>query len=165
MSGVRMAKKRSLTPQQGMFFEEFEAGQTIISAGRTVTEADVVAFAGLTGDWTPLHTDAVYAAGQPFGQRIAHGLLGLSIASGLAMRLGFLNETILAFREISEWKFSLPVMLGDTLHMRATVTETKPVRRMGGGLVSFKVELVNQEEEVAQHGLWIVLVKGQPDNP
>jgi acyl dehydratase len=157
-----MAEKRALSPQKGFYFEEFEVGQSITSPGRTVTEADVVAFAGLTGDWTPLHTDAVYAAGQLFGQRVAHGLLALAVASGLAMRLGFLNDTLLAFREISGWKFSLPVLLGDTLHMRAVVAETKPVRRLGGGLVSFAVEVINQEEKVVQHGAWVVLVKGQP---
>ncbi len=157
-----MPEKRTLSPQKGFFFEEFEVGQTITSPGRTVTEADVVSFAGLTGDWTPLHTDAVYAASQPFGQRVAHGLLGLSIASGLAMRLGFLNETILAFREIREWKFSLPIKLGDTVHMQARVSETKSVPRLGGGLVSFEIELLNQDGQIVQHGVWVVLVKSQP---
>lgn len=158
-----MAEIRTLSPQKGLFFEEFEPGQSITSAARTVTEADVVAFAGLTGDWTALHTDAIYAASQPFGERVAHGLLGLAIASGLAMRLGFLNETILAFREINAWKFSLPIRLGDTIHMRATVSDTKPARRLGGGLVSFEVQVINQEDKIVQHGTWVVLVKSQTD--
>jgi 3-hydroxybutyryl-CoA dehydratase len=159
-----MAEKRTLTARTGLYFEEFEVGLSITSAARTVTEADVVAFAGLTGDWTSIHTDAVYASTHPFGQRVAHGLLGFSIASGLAMRMGFLNETILAFREISEWKFSLPIYLGDTIHMQATVSETRPVHRLGGGLVTLDVEVLNQEQKIVQHGKWIVLVKNRSES-
>ncbi len=160
-----MAEKRSLSDQRGFYFEEFEVGQSIRSAGRTVTEADVVGFAALTGDWTAIHTDAVYAARHPFGQRVAHGLLGLSIASALAARLGFLEETILAFREISEWKFSLPIYLGDTIHIQATVSETKPVRRLGGGLVTLDVEVLNQEDKIVQRGKWTLLMKSRESDP
>jgi len=150
-----------LTVRSGLFFEEFEPGQTIVSPARTITEADVVSFAALSGDWNAIHTDAVYAAEHTFGQRVAHGLLIMSIASGLAMRLGFLEETALAFREIGDWKFSLPVYIGDTVHLRATVTETKAMARLGGGLVSLKVEVVNQDDKVVQRGTWSVLVKGR----
>jgi acyl dehydratase len=145
----------------GLFFEEFEEGQSITSMGRTVTEADVVAFAALSGDWNTIHTDAEYAAGQPFGQRVAHGALVLSIATGLANRLGFLEETALALREIGSWKFSLPVFFGDTVRVRATVIGTKAMPRLGGGLVTLKVEILNQEDKVVQRGTWGVLVKGQ----
>lgn len=150
-----------LTVRTGLFFEEFEVGQTIVSPARTITEADVVSFAALSGDWNAIHTDAVYAAEHAFGQRVAHGLLIMSIASGLAMRLGFLEETALAFREIGDWKFSLPVYIGDTVRLRATVTETKAMARLGGGLVSLKVEVVNQDDKVVQRGTWSVLVKGR----
>ena len=150
-----------LAIRTGLFFEEFEPGQTIVSPGRTITEADVVSFAALSGDWNAIHTDAVYAATQPFGQRVAHGLLIMAITSGLADRLGFLEGTALAFREIGDWKFSLPVYIGDTIHLRATVTETKAMARLGGGLVSLKVEVVNQEDKVVQRGTWSVLIKGQ----
>jgi 3-hydroxybutyryl-CoA dehydratase len=156
-----MAEPKELTVRKGLFFEEFEVGQTITSVGRTVTEADVVAFAALSGDWNSIHTDAEFAAHHPFGQRVAHGLLCMSIASGLAMRLGFLEETALAFREIGDWKFSLPVFMGDTIYVRATVTETKPMRRLGGGLVTFKVEILNQDDKVVQRGTWGLLVKSQ----
>jgi acyl dehydratase len=157
-----MDDKRTLAARQGLYFEEFEAGQSIASAGRTVTEADVMAFAGLSGDWNAIHVDAEYAKQGLFGQRVAHGLLGLSMASGLAVQLGFMRETVLAFRDIGEWKFSLPIYLGDTIHMRATVVETRPMARLGGGMVTFKVELLNQEEKVVQRGTWTVLVKGRP---
>jgi 3-hydroxybutyryl-CoA dehydratase len=156
-----MGEKRTLAARQGLYFEEFEIDQSVTSAGRTVAEADVMAFAGLSGDWNAIHVDAEYAKQGPFGQRVAHGLLGLSIASGLAVQLGFMRETVLAFREIGEWKFSLPIYLGDTLHLRATVAETKPMARLGGGMVTFKVELLNQEDKVVQRGTWTVLVKSQ----
>jgi 3-hydroxybutyryl-CoA dehydratase len=156
-----MTEKRTLTATRGLTFEEFEVGQSITSVGRTVTEADVVGFAALSGDWTRIHTDAVYAAQHPFGQRVAHGLLGLSIAAALAVRLGFLEETVLAFREIGEWKFSQPIYLGDTIHVRATVAGTKPLRRLGGGLVTFKVEVLNQDDVVVQRGTWGLLVRSR----
>ena len=154
--------EKTLPARTGLYFQEFEIGQSIVSPGRTVTEADVVAFAALSGDWNAIHTDAVYAAEHPFGQRVAHGLLIVAIASGLAMRLGFLEDTVLAFREIEGWKFSLPVHIGDTVHLRAVVSETRAMPRLAGGQVSLKVEIVNQENNVVQRGTWCVLVKSRP---
>ncbi|MGC9333090.1 MAG: MaoC/PaaZ C-terminal domain-containing protein [Anaerolineae bacterium] len=150
-----------LDVRKGMHFEEFEVGQSVTSGGRTVTEADIVSFSYLSGDWNTIHTDAEYAAQHPFGQRVAHGLLVLSIATGLANRLGFMEETVLAFREIGSWKFSLPTYIGDTIRVRATVSESKPMGRLGGGLVTFKVEIVNQKDEVVQRGTWTVLVRSR----
>ena len=156
-----MTEKRTLAAPRGLYFEEFEIGQSVTSVGRTVTEADVVGFAALSGDWTTIHTDAVYAAEQPFGQRVAHGLLGLSIASALAVRLGFLEGTVLAFREIGEWKFSLPIFFGDTIRVRVTVAESRPMGRLGGGRVTFRVQILNQDDQVVQRGTWGLLVKSQ----
>ncbi len=156
-----MSEKRTLEPRVGLYFEEYAVGQTATSVGRTVTEGDIINFAMLSGDWNPIHTDAVYAAGQPFGQRVGHGLLGLSIASGLAVRMGFMDETVLAFREIDAWKFSLPIHIGDTLRVRLRVTEVKAVPRLGGGMVSAEVELLNQEDQAAQRGVWKMLVKSK----
>ena len=157
-----MTEKRALQAPRGLYFEEFEVGQTVTSAGRTVTEADVVGFAALSGDWTTIHTDAVYAAQEPFGQRVAHGMLVLSIAVALATRLGFMEGTVLAFREIDEWKFGLPVFFGDTVRVRVTVSETKAMDRLGGGLVTFRVRILNQDDQVVQRGTWGVLVKCRP---
>lgn len=156
-----MTEPQQLRTRTGMYFEEFEVGQSITSVGRTVTESDVVAFAALSGDWNAIHTDAVHAAQHVFGQRVAHGLLCMAIASGLAMRLGFLEGTVLAFREIGVWKFSLPVFIGDTIHVRATVAEIKAMRRLGGGLVTLKVEILNQDDKVVQRGNWAVLVESR----
>ncbi len=157
---------KEFTPSsKSLYFEEFEPGLTITSAGRTITEADVVAFAALTGDWTRIHTDAVYAASHPLGQRVAHGLLGMSIAVALAIRLGFLEESVLAFREINDWKFSLPIHLGDTIHMHATVVEKKRVPRLGSGMVTLEVEILNQNGDAVQRGKWGFLVKSKESKP
>jgi 3-hydroxybutyryl-CoA dehydratase len=150
------------TAKRGMYFEEFAIGQTIITAGRTVTEHDVVSFAGLSGDFNQLHTDAEFAKTTPFGQRVAHGLCVLSIVSGLAVQTGVMEGTILAFREISEWKFSLPVFIGDTIHAELLVTETKPFPRLGGGLVGIALTVKNQKGETVHRGKWLVLMASRP---
>lgn len=154
-----MTETKGLPTRQDLYFEDYEVGLTVTSQGRTITETDIVSFAALTGDWNAIHTDAEYSARQMFGQRVAHGLLVLSIASGLVIRLGFMEETVLAFRELGEWKFSLPVFIGDTVRVRVTVIEAKLMRRLGGGLVRTKVEVLNQEDKVVQRGTWGVLVK------
>jgi 3-hydroxybutyryl-CoA dehydratase len=145
----------------GLSFDDFQIGQTLTSEAITIREADVRAFAALTGDSNPIHLDAEYAATQVFGQRVAHGLLGLSIAVGLAWKVSFLEGSFLALREIDRWKFSAPIYLNDRVQVRATVREKKPVRRMGGGLITYAVEIVNQSGEVVQHGDWILLVINQ----
>jgi 3-hydroxybutyryl-CoA dehydratase len=150
--------EKPLPSLTGLYFEEYEIGQSVTSVGRTITEADVVGFAGLTGDWTSIHVDAEYAAQHPFGQRVAHGLLGLSVASALAVRLGFMEGTVLAFREINDWKFSLPIFFGDTIRVRASVVGLKAMPRLGGGSVTFKVEILNQDDKVVQRGKWTVLM-------
>ena len=144
---------------KGRFFEEFEVGQQITSMGRTIAETDIIAFAGLTGDYNQIHTDAEFSKNTPFGQRVAHGLLGLSIASGLAMRTGILEGTVIAFREVNEWKFIKPVFIGDTIHVNLIVMETKALRRIGGGSVLIEVNVLNQNDEIVMKGFWLVLVK------
>ena len=109
-----------------------------------------------------IHTDAVYAATTPFGQRVAHGLLGLAIASGLAVRSGVLEGTVLAFREIREWKFSQPVFIGDTLTVEMHVTEVKAFPRLGGGSVVLELNVLNQGGAVVMKGSWNVLVQSRP---
>jgi 3-hydroxybutyryl-CoA dehydratase len=136
-------------------------GDEVISHGRTVTEADIVAFAALTGDYNPLHCDAEYAKGTIFGERIAHGLLGLSIASGQAERLGFLEGTVEAFTSL-EWKFRGPIKIGDTVHVEAKVARKKEMRRLGGGFVVFDVAVINQRDEAVQKGQWTVLIRSKP---
>lgn len=147
---------------RGMYFEEFSVGQRIISPGRTLTEADIVNFAGISGDYNQIHTDSVYAAQSPFGQRVAHGLLGLSIASGLVVQTGMMEGTILAFREINEWKFIQPVYIGDTIHVEVEVLETKELRRLGGGAVMISLDVKKQSGETVMKGIWKALISSRP---
>ncbi len=147
-----------LPASRGMYFEEFQLGQKIITAAHTVTETDVVNFAGLSGDSNQIHTDAEFSKSTPFGQRVAHGLLCLAIASGLAMRTGVLEGTVLAFREINEWKFIKPVFIGDTIHAELDVTETKPLPRLNAGSVTITIHVKNQHDEVVMRGSWVALV-------
>jgi len=146
---------------QGMYFEEFEVGQRITSPGRTITEADVVAFAGLSGDFTSIHTDAEYVKGSAFGQRVAHGLLVISVVSGLAIRTGILEGTVLAFREIINWKFSQPVFIGDTIHVIVDVKEKKAMPRLGGGSIALSLDVRNQDDQTVMKGVWTVLVQSK----
>ena len=147
----------------GMYFEDFEVGQQVRSPGRTITEADLVTFAGLSGDFNGIHTDAEYAGGTNFGQRVAHGLLGLSVASGLLVRTGVLEGTVIAFREIKEWKFSQPIFIGDTIHALLEVVEKKALPRLGGGSLLLALNVMNQSDETVMRGQWSVLVLTRPD--
>lgn len=145
---------------RGLYFEEFEIGQTVVSQGRTITEADVVNFAGLSGDYNQIHTDASYAADYDFGERIAHGMLVHAIATGLAVMTGFMEGTVMAFREL-DVKFSQVVKLGDTIHVELEIVELKAFRRLGGGNVIMKFKVINQTGEVVQRGSWTMLVKSR----
>ena len=143
---------------KGLFFEDLELGWTVSTKGRTITESDVVNFAGLSGDFNPLHVDAQFASGTEFGQRIAHGALVLSIATGLTYQAGFMEDTVMAFLSL-EWKYSAPTFLGDTIHCEVEITDLKLMRRLGGGKVTLDVKVLNQEGKVAQKGEWVVLVR------
>lgn len=151
-----------LSMPRGLYFEEFALGQTLLTSPRTITETDVVSFAYLTGDFNRIHTDAEYAKTTPFGQRIAHGLCVMSIASGLVVLTGVMDSTVLAFREVTEWRFSKPVFIGDTVRVRLEVVETKAIPRLKGGSVAIKVEVLNQRDEVTQYGQWVMLMLSRP---
>jgi acyl dehydratase len=131
-----------ISTPRGKWFEEFEAGQQIITPGRTIAENDILSFAGLSGDYNQIHTDAEFARTTPFGQRVAHGILILAIASGLAMRTGVLEGTVIAFREINNWKFTNPVYIGDTIHVVLNVLETKSIPRIGGGSIVIELAVL-----------------------
>jgi len=147
---------------RGMYFDEFQPGQKIITAGRTVTEADIVNFAGLSGDYNQIHTDAEYSARTPAGKRVAHGLLVISIISGLAVQTGLMEGTVQFFREITEWKFIKPVFIGDTVHAIMEVTATKEMRRIGSGVVTIAFDVRNQDDETVMKGIWSVLIALRP---
>jgi len=136
------------------YFEEIEIGQKWVVKGRTITEADVVNFAYLSGDWHSLHTDKEYAAGTPFGQRIAHGFLVLSIATGMVPAKA---ETVLALYGVDRLRFVAPVLIGDTVHLEMEAAEKKE-RDDGTGVVAFDFRMVNQRGEpvvVCVYRLWM----------
>jgi acyl dehydratase len=142
---------------EGVYFEDLEVGREETSPGRTVTEADIVNFAGLSGDFSIIHTDAEFAKETPFGQRIAHGMLGLSIASGLAVRVpGADQHKLVAFLGMT-WDFRTPVCIGDTIHVVQTVAGKRPTRKPGLGVVTYDAKVVNQRGEVCQEGRWKVM--------
>lgn len=147
---------------RGRYFEEMTIGDTVESPGRTITETDIVLFAGLTGDYNPLHTDAEYAKSTIYGERIAHGLLGLSIASGLVWRTGLLEGTAEALTGI-DWKFRTPIRIGDTIRFRAEILNKKKMPRLNGGLVIFSATLLNQRDETVQKGKWTLLIRFRPE--
>jgi len=146
---------------RGRYFEEFNLGDKMTSQGRTITESDIVTFAGLSGDFNPVHIDAEFAQAGMFGERIAHGLLVLSMASGLAWQLGFMAGTADAFLSL-DWKFAGPTKIGDTLKVSAEVAQKREMPGSSGGMVIFSVEVTNQRGEVVQRGKWSVLVRGMP---
>ena len=146
----------------GLYFEEFSVGQKFNTVGRTVSEGDIFNFAGLTGDFNQIHTDAAFAATTQFGQRIAHGLLGLSLATGLIKRTGLLEGTVLALREINDCKIGKPFYIGDTIYAELTVTETKALPRIGGGALISSIAVKNQSDEICQRGSLNLLVLSKP---
>jgi len=145
----------------GYYFEDIEIDKTLVTRGRTVTEADIVQFAALTGDYNPMHTNAEYMKTHPMGQRVAHGMLTLSYAVGQLYQLGFMERTVLAFRGL-EMKFSLPVLIGDTIHVRLTVKEKKEMKRLGGGIISAEIKILNQDGKTVQSGIMELLLASKP---
>jgi acyl dehydratase len=146
----------------GLYFEEFSVGQRLVTEKRTITEDDIMTFAALTGDDNRIHTDPEFSKTTMFGRQVAHGLLGLSIASGLAWRTGILDGTVIAFREVNEWKFVKPVFIGDTIYVELEVREIKALPRIGGGSVTIMLEVKNQSEDVTHRGSWTVLLMSKP---
>jgi acyl dehydratase len=146
----------------GLYFEEFFVGQKLNTQKRTISEDDIMTFARLTGDDNRIHTDPEFSKTTMFGKQIAHGLLGLSVASGLAWQTGILDGTVIAFREVNDWKFVKPVFIGDTIHVELEVKETKALPRIGGGSVTIALEVKNQSEEVCHRGQWTVLMMTKP---
>lgn len=146
----------------GLYFEEFKVGEKITTGKRVVSDSDIMSFATLTGDNNRIHTDEEFSKAGPFGQRVAHGLLGLSIAMGLAWKTGILDGTVMAFREVNEWKFIKPIFIGDEVHADLNIVETKALPRIGGGSVVLNAELKNQKDEVCMRGNLNVLVMSKP---
>jgi acyl dehydratase len=142
----------------GKYFEDFEIGEESWTAGRTITETDIVNFAGITGDWNEIHTNAELAAKGPFKQRIAHGALVFSVATGLSVRLGQTADTVIAFYGLDRLRFVKPTFIGDTIRVRQKV-EGKDERDDRSGIVTMLNEVINQRDEVVVSYTAKVLLK------
>ena len=145
----------------GYAYADLHVGMSFRSPGRTITDADIVAFAGLTGDYSELHTSDVYAKSSEFGRRVAHGMLGLAYAHGLMWpRTGELRETAIAFLGINDWKFVAPIFVGDTIFVNYRIAELRDSKsRPTQAIAVFDVDVVNQDDQVVQRGRKALLVR------
>lgn len=149
--------------RQGLTFEEFKVGNQYESQGRTVTEADVVTFAGLSGDFNPLHTDAEFAQSTPFGERIAHGMLVAAMATGMANWTGIFEGTTLALME-QQIRYRGAVKFGDTVRLQLEVAEKRETSKSDRGIVRFMARVLNQRDDVVIDGEWTLLMRRQQGN-
>ena len=145
-------------------YADLHVGLAFRSPGRTITDADLVGFAGLTGDYSELHTSDVYAKASQFGRRVAHGLLGLTYAHGLMWpRTGELRDTAIAFLGFDDWKFAAPIFVGDTIFVNYRIAELRDSRsKPTQAIAVFDVEIVNQDGAVCQRGRKALLVSKVP---
>ena len=148
----------------GYTYDDLHVGMAFRSPGRTITDADLVAFAGLTGDYSELHTSDVYAKSSEFGRRVAHGMLGLAYAHGLMWaRTGELRETAIVFLGIDDWRFVAPIFVGDTIFVNYRIAELRDSKsRPTQAIATFHVEVVNQNGGVVQRGRKALLVSKVP---
>ncbi len=138
--------RKEESPAVSLFFEDCKPDPPIMSAGRTITETDVVLFAGLSGDFTQLHTNEAFAQSSPFGARVAHGALVLSMSIGLSTRTVPLDTSLLAFVGIDKLRFVKPVFINDTIRIVKRVHERREIDA-GRGTVVFHTSVVNQRDE------------------
>ena len=143
----------------GLYWEEWDIGAEFTSPARTVTEADIVAFAGLSGDYNPLHVNEEYCKQTQFGGRIAHGPLVYSIAAGLLFQLHLYDDTLIAFLGFENLKFTNPVKPGDTIHAKVKVREKRETSRPDRGVMKRQLQVYNQRGEVVQEGVQAFLLK------
>jgi acyl dehydratase len=144
------------------YYEDFQPDQVFVSQARTITEADVVTFAGWSWDTNPVHTDAEAARHGRFGERIAHGVLGLSVALGLASRLGVFESCSVALLGIDGWRFRRPLLLGDTVRCRVEILDARLTSKGDAGILRRRFTLVNQREEDVQDGEIPLMVSLRP---
>lgn len=135
-----------------LYFEDLVEGSVFMSPGRTVTEADIVAFAGVSGDFNPIHLDADTAASNRYGQRVAHGLLGLSMATGLLDRIGVFGRSMVAMLQIDNWRFLAPIFIGETVRLELTILSTRLTTSGATGIVVRRLRLLGRDGTVLQEG-------------
>lgn len=145
-----------------LYFEDLWVGQQFDTPARTVTDADVAAFAAWTGDYNPVHTDAEFAGASRFGERIAHGVLGLSWCIGLVARTGAFEGTAIALLGVEGWRFRAPILIGDTVRCRVHILDVRATSSGTSGVVQRRFELFNQRAELVQEGRMDVMVARRP---
>jgi Acyl dehydratase len=151
-----------VTAATGLYFDDFEIGQKWVTPGRTITEVDIVNFAGFSGDYMPVHTDAEYASRTPFGQRIMHGPGAFAITTGLWTRLGINVDTAIAFLEFT-CTLRAPVFIGDTIRLEMTVADLRPSNsKPDRGIVTFECNALKQDDTVCQSGRWTLMFWRRP---
>ena len=148
----------------GLYFEDFESSDDAVSRGRTLTEADVMTFAGLTGDFMELHTNEEYAKSSRYGRRIVHGALVFAVSIGLGTRMNLLDDTLLAFAGVDKLRFVAPVFIGDTIRLVKRVKERKEMGAAQGTVV-FESRVLNQRGELVLVYLDKLLVKRRVTPP
>jgi acyl dehydratase len=146
---------------RGLYYEDFEIGVPHVTVARTITESDVTTFAGLSGDFNPLHTDEEFGKSTPFGGRIAHGVLTLAVATGLTNQLAIYEGTTIALMELTV-RFTGAVKFGDTVRAILTPTEKREHKKGDRGFVVFGLEVENQRGEVVLSGSWTCLQRRRP---
>ncbi len=144
------------------YFEDFHPGQVFTSQARTISESDVVTFAGWSWDTNPVHTDAESAAQGRFGERIAHGVLGLSVAMGLASRLGVFESCSVALLGIDDWRFRRPLRVGDTVRCRVQILDTRLTSQGDTGILQRRFTLLDHRDDVVQEGEIGLMVHVRP---
>jgi acyl dehydratase len=147
---------------KSLYFEQFVVGEAYRSPARTITEADLTFFSMMSGDWNPLHSDAVHAASSAFGRRVVHGAFGIALATGLITRIGIFDESAIALLDFREWRFSKPIFIGDTLHVALAILALKPTKSGGRGVIDRRIALINQDGVTVQDGCSAILVAHTP---
>ena len=146
---------------RGLTYEQFEMGAVYPSQARTVTEADVANFAGLSGDFNPLHTDETFAAASPLKTRIAHGMLTMAVATGLANQMGIFEGTTVALMQ-QTIQYKGAVKFGETVHLVMTVKERKETKHPSRGVVTFEVPVLNQNGDVIVQSERVLMMARRP---
>lgn len=149
----------------GYFFEDLNEGDTFVSGARTVTETDLVAFAGVSGDFNPIHMDAVFSSNGKYSRRVVHGLLGMSIATGLLDRMGIFDGTMVAMLEINEWRFVAPVFVGSTVSLEMIIEGKRRTSSGDTGILQRRLRLLDQDDQVLQEGVITVMVRCRDAEP
>jgi acyl dehydratase len=141
------------------YYEDLSLGDKFVTARRTIFESDVATFAGLSGDYNPIHTDLEFGKASNFGANIAHGALGFSVATGLISRTGLFDGTAVAFLSVNNWTFAAPILINDTIHVEFEITFMRETKNPATGIVTRAVRLINQHGTTVQSGDMTLMLK------